>query len=80
MNKFFEENKETIIDVVKDVLSWIVVTALSFVYWLAVLLLLSLFLVNVWIVTFEKLLRYAIVLMVITSIVYLGRIVYRRVK
>ena len=70
--------KEYVIDIAKDALTWLVVTALAFVYWLAMLMILSLILLNVWRVRFEEILNYSLVLMVITSAVYLGRMLYRR--
>ncbi len=72
------DTKEYALDIVKDVLIWLVVTALSFVYWTVVLLLISLFLLNVWHITFEEILRIAFVLMIITSIGYIGVLIYRR--
>lgn len=64
--------KRQIIDVSKSVAAWVVVTAASYVYWLVVLLIASLVLLNVWNVKFDTLLRYSFVLMIITSVVYLG--------
>jgi hypothetical protein len=64
-------------DVVKGLLQWMVVSVLGFGYWMAVLLLLSLFLMNIWITSFEKILRYGTILGVITSAVY-ARILLRR--
>ena len=57
--------KRQIIDVSKSV-------AASFGYWLVVLLIASLVLLNVWHVTFDSILKYSFVLMIITSVVYLG--------
>lgn len=70
--------KEYAVDVVKDLLAWIVVTVIAFFYWMAMLLLISLFLVHVWYVTFEKIVGISIVLTIITSIGYIGVLVYRR--
>ena len=63
-------NRKRVEDVVKSLLQWLVVSCLGFAYWLAVLLLLSLFLNGVWHVVFEQLLTYSIVLAVITSVGY----------
>ena len=63
-------NRKRVEDVVKSLLQWLVVSCLGFAYWLAVLLLLSLFLNGVWYVAFEQLLTYSIVLAVITSVGY----------
>lgn len=64
--------KRQIIDVSKSVTAWVFVTAASFGYWLVVLLIASLVLLNVWHVTFDSILKYSFVLMIITSVVYLG--------
>ena len=61
--------KRQIIDVSKSVAAWVFVTAASFGYWLVVLLIASLVLLNV---TFDSILKYSFVLMIITSVVYLG--------
>ena len=74
------DRKEAVIDIVKEVLMWTVVTALAFLWWMFVLLLISLFLVNVWHVTFVMLVRYGIVLTAVTSVVYGGKLVRRRLK
>ena len=63
-------NRKRAEDVVKSLLQWLVVSCLGFAYWLAVLLLLSLFLNGVWHVAFEQLRTYSIVLAVITSVGY----------
>lgn len=67
-------------DVVKGVLQWVVVSALGFGYWLFVLLLASLFLMNIWVTSWEQILRYGIVLGILTSVVYGGVLIYRRMK
>lgn len=64
--------KRQIIDVSKSVVAWVLVTAASFGYWLVVLLIASLVLLNIWHVTFDSILRYSFILMIITSVVYLG--------
>lgn len=81
MNSIFNRNqskKEYIPDIVKEILQWVVVSGLSFLYWMAVLLLISLFLLNVWHVTFERLLQISIVLTVITAVGYGGVLIYRK--
>lgn len=74
------DRKEAVIDIVKEVLLWAVVTALAFLWWMFVLLLISLFLVNVWHVTFVMLVRYGAVLTTVTSVVYGGKLIRRRLK
>ena len=72
--------KRQIIDVSKSVAAWVLVTAASFGYWLVVLLIASLVLLNIWHVTFNSILRYSFVLMIITSVVYLGMQVRKWVR
>ncbi len=66
--------------VVKDVLGWIVVTALAFAYWLVMLLFASLVLLSYWNVTFDSLVQYSAVLTIVTSILYLVFLIRRRRK
>lgn len=73
-----KSGKEYAVDIVKDILAWLVVTVIAFVYSMAMLLLASLFLVNVWHVTFEKIVSISIVLMAIVSVGYIGVLIYRR--
>ena len=63
-------------DIAKETLAWVLVTALAFVYWVVMLLILSLILLNVWRVRFEQILDYSVILTVITSAAYLGRMLY----
>ena len=70
--------KEYVTDIAKEFFMWVVVTALAFAYWMAVFLVLSLVLLNVWHVRFEQLLRYSAVLTAIISVIYLGKILRRR--
>ncbi|MBQ8625520.1 MAG: hypothetical protein IJ419_05125 [Agathobacter sp.] len=72
--------KEKVYDVVRNIMMWVVVTACAFVYWMFVLLLASIFLMNVWHTSFEEILRYGIVLTIITSVVYAGILIYRKFK
>lgn len=77
---FYNKENQYKVDIIKDVVSWVVVTGLSYVYWVAMLLLFSLFLLNVWHVTWEQIVRYSIVLMIVTSIGYMITIFRRRWK
>lgn len=58
-------------DRIKDVVRVIVVWALAFLYWMTMLLIVSLFLVNVWMVTFKQIVIYSLVLMALTGIPYI---------
>lgn len=73
------DKKELVTDVVKEILKWVAVTVIAFAWWMFVLLLLSLFLLNIWHITFEGILRYGIVFTIITSVIYTGNLIYRRV-
>lgn len=70
--------KEVVMDIVKDFLIWVVVTALAFIWWMAVLLIASLVLLNVWMITFQEILKISTVLTVVTSIAYVVRKAYKR--
>lgn len=81
--KLFEEENSKLKmaeDVIKSLIQWVLVSACGFAYWMLVLLILSMFLMNIWITTFEKILRYGIILSVITSIVYAGILIRRKLK
>lgn len=67
-------------EILKDIVGWVIVTAAAFVYWMLMLLFASLVLLSYWKVSFEQLLRYGIVLTVISSVVYLVYLIRRKVK
>ena len=67
-------------EILKDILGWAIVTAAAFAYWMLMLLFASLVLLSYWKVTFEQLLRYGIVLTVISSAVYLVYMIRRKVR
>ena len=70
--------REYTIDIIKDVAGWVIITVLAFAYWLVMLLFASLVLISIWNPTFHMLLRYSIVLTVISSLAYLIYILRRR--
>ena len=78
MSKENEDKKEIAIDVVKGVLQWFVVSALSFLYWMAMLLIFSLILMNIWHTSFEEILRYGTILTIITAVVYAVMLIRRK--
>lgn len=80
MSDDFYEKLEKARDVLKSLLQWAVVSVFSFAYWLFLLLLISLFLLNIWDVEFDDLLRYSIVLAVITAIAYAVYLIRREVQ
>ncbi len=77
-NKY--NKKKAAIDMVKMVLQWMAVTGLAFLYWMGMLLLLSLFLLNVWQVKFDNILNLSILFTVITSAGYFGLMCYRKFR
>ena len=80
INPYYEgmTRKQIAIDTAKTALRWFLVTIFLFVYWLAMLLLASIFLLNVWKVTLVKLIIYACILGGISSLVYAGMLVHRK--
>lgn len=80
MVKISKEKLEAAQDVIKSLLQWIVVSACGFVYWMGVLLLISIFLMNIWSTNFDQILKIGIVLAVITSVAYAVILVRRRLK
>jgi len=70
--------KEIAIDIAKDFFSWVFLTGASFAYWLAVLLIISLVLMNVWVTSFDAILKYSIILTCITSVVLLIKTLRKR--
>lgn len=72
--------REHTIDLIKEAAGWLIVTVLAFAYWLVMLLFASLVLISIWNPTFVMLVRYSVVLAVISSLAYLIYIVRRRLR
>lgn len=72
--------RERTMDIIKEIVGWVVVTAIAFVYWLVMLLFASLVLISIWNPTFYQLLRYSLVLMAISSLAYLIYVLRRRAR
>ena len=70
--------KQIAMDTAKTTGQWAVVTAFLFAYWMAMLLLASLFLVNVWHVKFLQIVLYAVILTVVCSVIYAIVLVHRK--
>lgn len=68
------------VDVAKDFLGTVGMIAVFYLYWVAILLLISLFLVNVWHTSMIKILLLSGGLTIITTIVYLVFLIRRRIK
>lgn len=72
-------NKQQIAaDIGKDTAKWAMVTALAYVYWFFLLMLLSIILLGVWHVKFHQILIYSGILCAVTSLVYALMLVHRK--
>ncbi|MBQ8823532.1 MAG: hypothetical protein IJZ82_12890 [Lachnospiraceae bacterium] len=67
-------------DLVLDILLTLATAVGFYVYWAFTLFVLSLVLLNIWHVSWEQILVYAAVLTVISMVVYIIRLVKRRIK
>lgn len=65
-------------DVAKTAMKWVIFTVLAFLYWLVLLLLLSIFLLNVWKVTFPEILILSGILCGVSALVYAAVLVHRK--
>lgn len=70
--------REIAADTAKTVLRWLVFTVLAYAYWFVMLLLFSIFLLNVWKVTFVQILIYAGILCAVCSVGYACVLVHRK--
>lgn len=80
VNPYYEgmSKKEIAMDTAKTTGRWAAATVFFFAYWLAMLLLASLFLLNVWHVTFTKIVIYTVILGTVSSLIYAGVLVHRK--
>lgn len=80
INPYYEgmNRRQIAEDIAKTTARWLVGTVLGFVYWMALLLILSIFLLNVWKVEFVQILIYAAVLGAITSLIYGYTLIHRK--
>lgn len=65
-------------DVAKTTAKWLIGTVLAYAYWLFLLLIISIFALNVWHVTFVQILIYSAVLCAVTSVVYGYVLIHRK--
>ena len=70
--------KEIAADVAKTAAKWVLFVVLAFLYWLAMLLLFSIILLNVWKVSFVQILVYAAILCGVSALVYAYILVHRK--
>ena len=80
INPYYEgmNRKQIAADTAKTAFRWFYVTVFLFAYWFAMLLLASIFLVNVWKTTIVKIVIYACILGAVSSAVYAGVLVHRK--
>lgn len=65
-------------DVAKTAGKWLLMIILGYVYWLAMLLIASIFLLNVWKVSFDQILIWSGVLDAVTAVVYGYILIHRK--
>lgn len=80
INPYYEgmTKKQIAADTAKTAARWFFVTVFLFAYWLAMLLLLSIFLLNVWKVSLIRIIIYACILGGVSSLIYAGVLVHRK--
>lgn len=79
-NSYYEgmTKKQIAADTAKTAFRWLWVSAFLFVYWIAMFLLASIFLLNIWQVTLTELLIYACIFGAVSSAVYAFVLVHRK--
>lgn len=70
--------KQIALDTAKTAFKWFMGTVFLFVYWLAMFLLASIFLLNIWKVTLVELIIYSCILGAVSSLIYAGVLVHRK--
>ena len=80
INSYYEgmTKKQIALDTAKTAVKWLLGTVFLFVYWLAMLLLASIFLLNIWKVSIVQILIYSAVLGAVSSAVYAYILVRRK--
>ena len=79
-NSYYEgmTKKQIAADTAKTAARWLLITVFLFGYWIVMLLLISMVLVNVWKVTLTELIIYGCIFGGISSAVYAGMLVHRK--
>ncbi len=70
--------REIWIDTAKTAGKWLIFTALAYVYWVAMLLIMSIFLLSYWHVSITQILIYSGILCGVTSVVYAFSLIKRK--
>ena len=79
-NSYYEgmTKKQIALDTAKTAFKWFLVTVFLFAYWMAMFLLASIFLLNIWKVSLVELIVYACILGAVSSLIYAGVLVHRK--
>lgn len=80
MNPYYagKNRRQIAADVAKTAGKWAIFTVLAYGYWLVMLLLFSIFLLNIWHVTFVQILGYSGMLCAVCSVIYGCVLVHRK--
>lgn len=70
--------REIAADVAKTAAKWVLFVVLAYLYWLVMLLIFSIVLLNVWKVTFVQILAYAAILCGVSALVYAYILIHRK--
>lgn len=65
-------------DIAKTVSRWLIFTVLAFVYWLAMLLLFSIILLNVWKTDIVNILLWCVILTAVSALIYGYILIHRK--
>ena len=79
-NPYYEgmTRKQIAVDTAKTAFRWFLVSVFLFVYWMAMLLLASIILLNVWKPTLVDIIIWACILGTVSSLIYAGVLVHRK--
>ena len=80
INPYYEgmTKKQIALDTAKTAFKWFLVTVFLFAYWIAMFLLASIFLLNIWKVSLVELIVYACILGTVSSLIYAAVLVHRK--
>ena len=80
LNPYYEgmTRKQVAADTAKTAFRWFYITVFLFAYWFAMLLLASIFLLNVWKTSLEEIILYSCILGAVSSVIYAGVLVHRK--
>lgn len=73
-----KNKREIAADVALTAVKWVIFTVLAYAYWLVMLLLFSIFLLNIWKVSFAQILIYSGILCAVSAVIYAYVLVHRK--